>query len=216
MINKDLIKIECNKCSNSKVMGFSKYKKIKTRLRCRTCGSKNFNSYMLSSQNDTWADPFDLNERLEIMKPDSLKSQKEKEEKSIRDKVKEPIDTIIEINEKIKKPIKVKKRKRTASLLSKKNKSNPKKGDVLDRLWASRGKKVVKKSKIGSSIGKDKWGNSIKVKKSVLKSNKNSQTNFPEHVRKIALGDKVKNRFIKESDGSSRAGWMKDRNSRNS
>lgn len=33
-----------------------------------------------------WDDPFDLNERLEIMKPDSLKSQKEKEEKSIRER----------------------------------------------------------------------------------------------------------------------------------
>ena len=180
MINRDLIKIECNKCSNSKVMDFSKYKKIKTRLRCRACGSKNFNSYMLSSQNDT--------------------------------KVKEPIDTIIEINEKVKKPIKVKKRKRTASLLSKKNKSNPKKGDVLDRLWNSRGKKVVKKSKIGSSIGKDKWGKSIKTN---TYNNKQS-SQISSAVKKIALRDKVKNRSAMESDGSSRAGWIKDKNSRNS
>ena len=130
MINKDFIKIECNVCSNYKVMDFGEYKKIKIRLKCGACGSKNFISYMLSSQN----------------------AKKIKE--SIKTKVKKPIKT------KVKKP--------------------------------------------------------IKVKKSVLKSNKNSQTIIPEHVRKIALGDKVKNRFIKESDGSSRAGWMKDRNSRNS
>ena len=164
MINKDFIKIECNECSHFKEMNFSEYKKIKIRLRCGACGSKNFNSYMLSSQNDT--------------------------------KIKEPI--------KAKEPIRLKKRKRTASLLSKLNKSNSKKGDVLDKLWKSRKKKkkLVKKKKT--------------VKKSVLKSNINSQTIIPEHVRKIALGDRVKNRFIKESDGSSRAGWMKDKNSRNS
>ena len=158
MINKDFIKIECNECSHSKEMDFSEYKKIKIRLKCGACGSKNFNCYMLSSQNDT----------------------------------------------KIKEPIRLKKRKRTASLLSKLNKSNSKKEDVLDKLWKSRKKKK-------KSVKKKKT-----VKKSVLKSNINSQTIIPEHVRKMALGDKVKNRFIKESDGSSRAGWMKDKNSRNS
>ena len=158
MINRDFIKIECNVCSNYKVMDFGEYKKIKIRLKCGACGSKNFNSYMLSSQNDT----------------------------------------------KIKEPIRLKKRKRTASLLSKLNEPNSKKGDVLDKLWKSRKKKK-------KSVKKKKT-----VKKSVLKSNINSQTIIPEHVRKIALGDRVKNRFIKESDGSSRAGWMKDKNSRNS
>ena len=158
MINKDFIKIECNECNHSKEMDFSEYKKIKIRLRCGACGSKNFNSYMLSSQNDT----------------------------------------------KIKEPIRLKKMKRTTSLLSKLNKSNSKNSDVLDKLWKSRKKKK-------KSVKKKKT-----VKKSVLKSNINSQTIIPEHVRKIALGDRVKNRFIKESDGSSRAGWMKDKNSRNS
>ncbi len=95
------MKIECNECGHSKEMDLSEYRKIKKiRLKCGTCGSKNFTSHMHSPQNDT----------------------------EVKETIK--VEKIKKIMNHIKEPIKVKKRIRTGSVLSKQNKSNPKEGDV--------------------------------------------------------------------------------------
>lgn len=148
-----LIKIKCNICSHSKDMDFIEYKKIKTRLKCVNCGSKEFTMLNASSPGKSPKDTKKEKEKLDKYKKIGLKSKS----------------------------------------------GNTKKGRV-------------KRSKIGSSIGKDKWGNSIKT----YTYNNKQSSQISSSVKKIALGDKVKNRTAIESDGSSRAGWMKDRNSRNS